>query len=275
MIKGKFNLEEVCASLNNLKLSALADAVRRQEADPVYETMTFVERVGCAVDEELNARLHRRQFRLFKDAGISMGIFKLQSIIYNRSRNLKKETFEMLATCRWMTQDTPLSVLITGPSGTGKTYLAKTLGTQACMKSLTVAYYRLPVLLEELEDATLRHNSATFRRRLANKRLLIIDDFGMGQFTEQTRTDLLSLIDERVGSASTIIAGQLPFEKWHDFIGNPYTADALMDRLINSSYKIQLKGRSLRELSRPDDVEKKTETQQKTASPSTTNPKQK
>ena len=117
----------------------------------------------------------------------------------------------------------------------GKTWIAQMLGHCACRNFLSVAYCRFPQLLEALEDAVLHRTSVSLRKRLSGRNLLIIDDFGLGQFSERTRSDFLSLIDERVAFASTIIVSQIPIKGWHEFIGEAYSADTLADRLVQGS----------------------------------------
>lgn len=150
-----------------------------------------------------------------------------------------------LLRCDWMRSGTT-NLLLTGLTGTGKTWMACTFGHAAAALELTVAYHRVGPLLEELELA--RHDG-TRVRKLENLRrvdLLILDDLGLEELTQRSRIDLLNMLEDRVGRRSTIVAAQMPIAKWHDYLGGDATADAIMDRLVHSSEKIELKGASLR-----------------------------
>ena len=201
--------------------------------------------------EEQQGRSQRRQARLFKESGIRNARALANTLIYSNERNLDQGLIEELLTCRWIKDDTPPNLVVTGAAGTGKTYLLEVLGKSATQCGITVAYWRFPQLLEKMTEAFNRSESNALRRKINSRRLLIIDDFAMAPLNDQMRTDLLSLIDDRLNVQATIIAAQLPFKNWYKYIGEAYHADALIDRLKNHSYHIELKGPSMRERDKP------------------------
>ena len=243
--------EEIVAAIHKLKMPGLADAFVDQCDNHKFLNMTFETRIGIMVKHELETRDHRRQKRLLKEAGLTYVPANPEDVLYGSDRGIVRAQLEELIECKWIVASQPPSLLITGATGTGKTWIAQMLGRCACRNSLSVAYYRFPQLLEAMDDAVLHRTSVSLRKRLAGRNLLIIDDFGLGQFSERTRSDFLSLIDERVGFASTIIVSQIPIKGWHEFIGEAYSADALADRLVHGSYHLHLTGPSMRERNRP------------------------
>lgn len=169
-----------------------------------------------------------------------------EAIDYQPTRGLDRAFVGDLLTSQWMLQHQNL--LITGPTGTGKTWLACAFAVQAARRGFTVGYRRLGRLLEDMEIAHADGSIRKLRQQLAKLQLLILDDFGLDSLTARGRSDLLELLDDRVGSGSTIVAGQLPIKGWHSFINDPAMADAILDRLIHSSLKLTLKGESLRKM---------------------------
>ena len=169
-------------------------------------------------------------------------------ITYESDRGLKQSLVKELSLCRWIAKEQGLNVIITGMAGTGKTWLAKALGKEAINAGLPTVYWRAATLIDRIKQARSDNEPIQFRNRLNAKRLLIIDDFGMTPMDEATRDDFFSFIDERgQAGGSLIIASQREFGDWYSYIGDKYHADAILDRLKNRSYFIELKGRSYRE----------------------------
>ena len=187
-------------------------------------------------------------YRNYKESGINDALPSLDRMIYDNDRGLRKALIDDLATCNWMRlENGPLNILVTGMAGTGKTWLVKSLGKAALEHGYRVLYMRAPQLVEKLRLARQDNEPAKLRNRLNSKDLLIIDDFAMTPLDEATKDDLLSLIDERQGRASMMVASQRPLSQWCEYLGSGLHADAIVDRLRNTSYRIALKGRSLRE----------------------------
>ena len=155
-----------------------------------------------------------------------------------------------MLTCQWIEQHQNL--LMTGQTGTGKTWLACCFAVQAARKGITVGYRRMGRLLEDMEIAHADGSLPKLRQQLAKLQLLVLDDFGLVPLTARGRSDLLELLDDRVGTSSTLVAGQLPIKDWHGFINDPALADAILDRLIHSSIKLTLRGESMRKLKSAD-----------------------
>jgi DNA replication protein DnaC len=168
----------------------------------------------------------------------------VEDIDYRHHRGLKRSQMASLAGGEWLRA--AHNLVITGPTGTGKTYLACALGNQACRQGVSVRYFRLPRLLEALAIA---HGDGSYARlmgQLAKTQLLILDDWGIQALSGAQRNDLMELIEDRHGLSSTLIASQLPVEQWHDYLGEPTLADAILDRLLQHAHRLPLAGESMR-----------------------------
>ena len=244
------SFEEIEAGLRKLKLSGMADTLRDVTDNPKFQGLNFEERLGMLVYHELEIRREKRTERCLQRSGLKtlepFSQAQLSKLIKSRERNLDVELLERLMTCRWI-EDGGKNLLINGPTGTGKTWVLSLLGQAACNRGIRVLYLRFNRLEELIEDAYRHSESAKFRHQLNAYQLLIIDDLGTYQMRPETGSALLAILDERIGNSSVAIASQLPFEEWHNFLGNNLNADAIVDRLFNSGYKMSLKGRSLRE----------------------------
>ena len=197
---------------------------------------------------ESKSRREKRLNKLFKESGIKDVMPDVSRITYESDRGLKQSLVKELSLCRWIAKEQGLNVIITGMAGTGKTWLAKALGKEAINAGLPTVYWRAATLIDRIKQARSDNEPIQFRNRLNAKRLLIIDDFGMTPMDEATRDDFFSFIDERgQAGGSLIIASQREFGDWYSYIGDKYHADAILDRLKNRSYFIELKGRSYRE----------------------------
>lgn len=230
--------------LTQLHLNGMADALEKQLMQPgLYQALGFNERLELLLNAEATDRDNRKLTRLLKQAKFKLNA-SIAEIDYGKQRGLAKEVVAQLLSLDWIRQHH--NVMIEGPTGTGKTFLACALGRHACEGSLSVRYYRAARLLNDL---TLAHGDGSFRKllaQLAKTDVLIIDDWGLEELTRSQRSDLLEIMDDRHGTASTIIASQMPLTHWHQVIGDPTLADAILDRLLHNAYKLKLKGESLR-----------------------------
>lgn len=229
--------------LRTLRLTGMADALEQQHQHAQAEELSFEERLGLLVDHEVLYRDNRRQTRLLKDAKLRVSAC-VEDIDYRQPRGLKKAEMAALSSCDWIARHHNLC--LTGPTGTGKTWLACAFGNQACRQGLSVRYYRLPRLFETLRIA---HGDGSYPRlmnQLVKTHLLILDDWAIGPLTAAQRGDLMEVIEERHGRQATLIASQLPVEHWHDYIGEATLADAILDRLLHKAHRLALKGDSMR-----------------------------
>lgn len=229
--------------LQALKLTGMTAALAEQLQMPDIEELSFDERLGLLVDRELTARDNRRLTSRLRRARLKHPA-ALEDIDYRHPRGLDKSLLQALASCRWVKEH--LNILITGPTGVGKTWLACALAQKACREGHTALYLRLPRLLQELAIAKGDGRYPRLLGTLAKTEVLILDDWGLVQPSAEQRRDLLEILEDRHGIRSTLATSQLPIDKWHDLIGDPTLADAILDRLVHNAYKITLKGASMR-----------------------------
>ena len=228
--------------LYDMRLSAMAEAWLAQQKDPKLGALSFDERFALLVDAEHMARDNRRITRLLKDADLRIPNACIEDVKTSPARGLEKAMVRQLGSCAWIGEH--LNVLITGLTGVGKSYLASALGQAACRKGLRVSYRRVPRLFDELNLARADGSYARVLSRLAKADLLILDDLGLGAPKETQRNDLLEVLEDRYGRASTVMTSQLDVKKWHEWIGDPTLADAILDRLVHNAYKLELAGPS-------------------------------
>ena len=236
-------IQDTLDKLSNLKLFGMAAELERQMANPTIGELPFEHRVRALADHETTFRDNKRLQLLLKKAKLQVSA-SVEEIDYRQPRSLDKSMFLSLTTLEWITQQTNL--VLTGPTGTGKTWLACALGNQACRNGLSAFFIRVPLLLDELLGA---RATGVFQKRLEQLMkfdLLIMDDWAIEPFTKRAQNDLLELIDARVGTRSTIITSQLPMDRWHDAMDNKAVADAILDRIVHSSHAIKLTGDSMR-----------------------------
>lgn len=230
-------------SLNRLKLHGMAAAFSEQMTQSAASGLAFEDRFGLLVEREALYRDNRRLARLLQLAQLKVRA-SLEEIDFHTRRGMDRPQIASLGSCDWIRS--AQNVLIHGATGCGKTFLGCALANQACRQGLSALYVRAPRLYEELN---LCHADGSYRKRLAaiaKTDVLVIDDFAISPIAARERADLLELLDDRVGTRSTLITSQLPVENWHDYIGDPTLADAIMDRLVHSAHKIHLEGETMR-----------------------------
>jgi DNA replication protein DnaC len=236
--------EPTLEKLKALKLDALAAAWVEQHEKPDIAALSFDERLGLLVEAQWLARENKRLTRSLKEAKLRYAQACVEDIDYPPRRELDKAVIRQLASCRWVAEHQ--NIALTGMTGTGKSYLACALALQACRKGYRAVYRRAPRLFEELVLARADGSYVRLLDRLARVDVLVVDDWGLAPVKDQERRDLLEIFEDRDGTRSTIMTSQLPISKWHDQLGDPTLADAILDRLLNSAHRIVLKGPSRR-----------------------------
>lgn len=237
-------MEHTLHTLKALRLPGMLAAFEEQQASSAAMSLSFDERFAMLVDREQSWRENRRVARLLREAKLKSNHACLEDVRYSAGRKLDRATVVQLGSCQWIRAHQNL--ILTGATGCGKTWLACALGNAACRQRLSVAYVRTPRLFEELRIA---HGDGSFGRRLAalaKTDLLILDDWGLAPLNQSERNDLLEVLDDRVGSRSTLITSQLPVAHWHAYLNDPTLADAILDRIIHAAHKITLAGESQR-----------------------------
>lgn len=236
--------EPTVEKLKALRLDAMAQGYLEQTHKPDIAELPFDDRFGILVDAEYLARENKRLSRRLREAKLRLTQACVEDVDYAPRRELDKATFRQLATCRWVQEH--LNVLITGSAGTGKSYLACALANQACRRGYRALYCRASRLFDELLLARATGTHMRLLAKFARMDVLVIDDWGLKPFTDQERLDLLEILEDRYGSRATILTSQLAPNKWHERLGEPTLADAILDRLLHGAYKIALKGPSKR-----------------------------
>lgn len=229
--------------LQILRFYGMLKALQEQMQMTDIDQLAFEERLGLLVDREMTERENRRYKNRLSKARLRQQAC-LEDIDFHQKRGLDKALFMQLATCQWVKEAG--NVLIIGPTGVGKTYLACALAHKACQQGYAALYFRMPRLLQELEIAKADGRYAKILKNLAKADLLLIDDWGLQKFAKEQSHDLLEILEDRHSLKSTLITSQLPIDHWHEIIADPTLADAILDRLVHNAYRINLKGESMR-----------------------------
>jgi DNA replication protein DnaC len=237
-------LQQTLTQLRQLKLSGMANALLSQIEQPAtYEGLSFEERLQLLTDSEAQDRDTRKQQRLLKAATFKLSAHA-KAIDYQHPRGLKQAVMASLLHGDWLNK--AQNILLTGPCGSGKTYIACALGHNACLKGYRVKYYRISRLMLALTQAKADGSYSKALQNLAKFDCLIIDDWGLESLTAAQRNDMMEITDDRHGHSSTIMISQLPTEQWYQSIGDNTLADAILDRLMHNAHRIKLKGESMR-----------------------------
>lgn len=236
-------MQQLIRDLKELNLSAMANGLVEQLHTPLNQTLSFEERLSLLVNAELTGKRNRKIHRLLRESALKPGI-RVEDIDCDETRGLKRSQFLSLIRLDFMTVHQNL--VITGATGCGKTHLACAIGNKACIDGYKVKFVKLPVFLEELQLSHLQGGFMKLLQSLMQVDLLILDDFGITPINESQRHDLLTIIDDRYRLKSTIFTSQLPVKAWHQYLGEPTVADAILDRVLSQSIRIELYGESLR-----------------------------
>ena len=237
------NTSQIEYAMGQLRLNGMLQSWQSLIQTQSYQDLSLIEGLQLLLDAESLERGHRRVQRLRKAAGFRYQA-NLEELHYKPSRGLDKNTIALLADGQYIAKGE--SVLISGPTGVGKSFLASALGHQACQLGYRVSYFNMQKLGHKLTLARADGSILKLLDKIAKSHLLIIDDFGLKPLEAQHRLDLLDIIEDRHRKMATIIASQLPLANWYDIIGDQTLADAILDRLVHSAHRLELKGDSMR-----------------------------
>ena len=239
-------LSTLTQQLDTLGFSGFKTALQRQSEDTNYAQLSFEERLYGLLEAEISERKNKKIKRLLTQAKLKERQASLDMVEYSAKRGLERSHILSLASGEYI--DKHQNILITGPTGVGKSFLAQALARQAIFEGKSARYYRVSRLLEEIKVARLAGDYTKTLQKISRFDLLILDDFGVTPLKSDELNDLFEVIEERTLSGSTIITAQLPVKEWHSYLGNATIADAMMDRLIYSAHRIELKGESMRKV---------------------------
>lgn len=236
-------IHQTIEQLQKMRLHGMVKMLEEQRSNVDLQALSFEDRLSMCVDAEIHDREDRRLKRILKAARLKVSACP-EDVDFSARRGLDRQVFSMLTTCDWI--HSCLNTLITGPTGTGKTWIACALGQQAARKGYSVIYKRLSRLLEEFEIAYADGSLSKVRAKLAKTDLIILDDWALAPMSDRGRHELLELIDDHLDLGSVLITSQLPVDQWYEYISEPTVADAILDRLVHRSHRIELRGESLR-----------------------------
>lgn len=229
--------------LQKMRLTGMHKALKEQLQREEYREMSFEERLGLMLDREITERENRRLQTLLRKAKLHQQA-AIEDLDHHTPRGLDRQLITRLNAMQWVREH--LNLLITGPTGIGKSWIACAMGNKACREGLSTRYFRLSRLFQALQLARADGSWTKLLRELARTDLLILDDWGLTPIQDEQRRDLLEILDDRFNVKSTLISSQLPIDHWHDYIDDPTLADAILDRLVHNAYRVQLSGESMR-----------------------------
>lgn len=236
--------EQTLERLYALRLSSMADKLKEMSQDPKFSTLPLSDTLAMLVDAEYDSRSSKRITTLLKKARLKYGAACLEDLRYEPSRNLRKETIRELRSCRFLSEAN--NVLVSGATGTGKSYLACALGNLACRNGYRVGYFRISVFLDAMMAERALGTYAKALEKLRKIKLLILDDLSADVLKAEERKILFDVIEERYLQGSVIVTSAVPVTQWHEVIGEASAAEGICDRLFHHCHRIDLKGASMR-----------------------------
>jgi DNA replication protein DnaC len=236
---------QTAEKLTRLKLSAMADSYKRLSENPGTSELSFDDLFGMIVDAEWTTRQNKRLKRLLNFSGMMQSAC-LEDIDYRLDRKLDRQMITTLSECGWI--QNRHNLIVTGSTGTGKTYLACVFGNMACRLGYSFKYLRLPRLLTDLNIAKTDGSYERLLNQLKKCNLLILDDWGLAEISAADSRDILEVVEDRMSTGSTILAAQIPIANWFELFADPTLADACLDRLVHNAYRIEIEGDSMRKI---------------------------
>ncbi len=237
------SIQATSEKMKIMKLHGMLRAYTLTQAPGIRETMDPDELLAHCIDSEWDERYNKRLVRLLKSAGLRYQA-SIEQLDFTTPRNADKHMLLRFAQCDWIRKAE--NMIITGPTGVGKSFIACALGHQACVEGMSVAYYNCMKLFAQFRLAKADGSIIKMFKKIKGRDVLILDDFALQPLDAQTRIILLELLEDRYGRTSTLITSQLPPQQWYEIIGEPTIADAILDRLVHSSHMLELKGESMR-----------------------------
>jgi DNA replication protein DnaC len=234
-------LEQTLEKLNAMKLYGLARSLKERLERHDHQSLDKADFVGLLIDDEWLYRENRKLTARLRVARFKDRAASIEGVNYRTARGLRKEQLLELAQNRWISAHQ--SILITGPSGSGKSFLAQALGQHACRSGFTVQYLRLPTLLNLFVQARAEGTYDRLLKRLSKLSVIVLDDFGLASMTDREKQDLLEALEERYGCGATVVTAQLPVSDWHEYLGGGRVADAILDRLVHNAHRIELRSK--------------------------------
>lgn len=229
--------------LHSLRLRGMAAALEQQLRTPEAASLSFEDRFGLLLQHEAADRASQRLHQRLRWAKLPQHAC-IEDLDARTARGLDRTTLARVTSLTWVQQR--LNLLVTGPTGVGKSFIACALAHQACREDLSVRYLRLPRLVEDLARASAESRKSAYFRTLAKTNLIVLDDFALAPLLDENRRDLLEILDDRYDKKSTIVTSQLPVEQWHAYLAEPTLADAILDRLVHNAHRLTLTGDSMR-----------------------------